>query len=111
MSKQTTPTNLATPVGLTIPAEEFVQMKNTARILIEAVFQEEKHFIEHVMMPRLNLNWEEVEIIQGAYISGSTAKITLQYSDYSEAAYFISLDDVYAWYEKRSNELLNKQEK
>jgi len=83
---------------MSITPEDFVQMKNTTRCLIECIFAREDSFKRNVIKGGWSWTTEAYEI-NNVSISGYVALIVIRFEDYSETQILLELDYVYSWYE------------
>lgn len=88
----------------TISPEEFVAMQQTAKTLIECIFQEEESFKASLIKGNWGWTREPCEL-ERVHLSGWRLRVTVKFlEDHSETDIYLCLDDVYHWYEKLCEE-------
>tara|TARA_R100000541_G_C1897352_1_gene84035 strand:+ start:71420 stop:71701 length:282 start_codon:yes stop_codon:yes gene_type:complete len=88
----------------TITSEEFVAMQQTAKTLIECIFQEEESFKASIIQGNWGWTREPYEL-ERVHLSGWRLRVTVKFlEDYSETDIYLCLNDVYNWYEKLCEE-------
>ncbi|AUR86420.1 hypothetical protein NVP1084O_213 [Vibrio phage 1.084.O._10N.261.49.F5] len=85
-----------------ISLEQFSQMKEATRCLIQVVFQHEKEFKRDILKQiRFPADSYELERV---HISGSVIRIEIKFEDYSTYNIYEELDRVIDWYYKMAEE-------
>ena len=87
----------------TISPEEFVAMQQTAKTLIECIFQEEDSFVKELINESDSWETDSYEL-DSVTISGYIVLIVIRFDDFSEKIIRIVLGDVYNWYDKLCEE-------
>lgn len=80
----------------TITPDDFVQMKKTAKTLIECVFQREDSFKKLLSTKRtLAFDYEVLQV----HFSGDIVKVVIILDeDASDLVLYLDLDDIHNWY-------------
>ena len=81
-----------------ITSEEFMQMRQLNRILIEAIFAQEDSFNKNFILDNWGWSREPFEL-ERVHLSGNRARISVLFiEDHSTTDIYLDLDDVYDWY-------------
>jgi len=82
-----------------ITPQDFVTMQQTARCLIECIFQKEESFKDKF----INGNWgwaREPYELERVHLSSNRVRVTIKFDeDYSTTDIYLCLDEVYGWWE------------
>ena len=82
-----------------ISREEFKTMQDSARCLIEVVFEYEEEFKSEFITPMCSYSPEDYEFGR-VHVSGSVMRVNLRFEDYSCTDIYVDLDNVIEWYYK-----------
>ena len=88
-----------------ITPKEFVNMKNTAKQLLECIFQTEDSFCDTFVSPYRCWDKEDYTL-ERTHVSGCRLRVTLKFYDGGDKDLYFKLDDVCDWcveeYNKRN---------
>jgi len=90
-----------------ITPKEFKTMQDSARCLIQIVFEYEKQFKDDFITPYCKYQEEEYELDR-VHLSGTNMRITLRFDDYSETSIYRDLTEVIEWYYNLAEKVTNK---
>lgn len=83
---------------MSITPEDFVQMKNTTRCLIECIFAREESFKRNVIKGGWSWSKENYEVNR-VHFSSCAVRVEVRFDDYTTTDVVLSLGEVYSWYE------------
>lgn len=90
-----------------ITYREFKTMQDSARCLIQIVFEYEKQFKVDFITPYCKYQEEEYEL-ERVHISGTNMRVTLKFEDSSTADVYQNLTEVIEWYYTLGEKVINK---
>ena len=86
---------------------EFKTMQDSARCLIQIVFEYEKQFISEFITPVRHSPASGYEL-ERVHISGTNMRVTLKFEDYSTVDVYQNLTEVIEWYYTLGEKVINK---
>ena len=90
-----------------ITYREFKTMQDSARCLIQIVFEYKKQFISEFITPYCNYKEDEYELHR-VHMSGSNLRVQLRFEDGDKVDIYRDLTEVIEWYYTLAEKVTNK---